>query len=190
MQDAADQVTDWFKENHTKLNGTKTKEMVITFAKDPPHIPLININGTEVERVKSTKLLRVIISDNLKWDLHVNSVCSKAGSRMQFLTRLSRSELEPKELVKYYTSIIRSVLEHVCPAWFNNIEDSGHMWELEHIQVRAMKIIFQNLSYKQALNSDGTLHSRREINNIVQLFLKSMQNNSITYYQKPPIEDN
>ncbi len=57
MQDAADQGTDWSKENHTKLNGTKTKEMVITFAKDPPHIPLININGTEVERVKSTKLL-------------------------------------------------------------------------------------------------------------------------------------
>ncbi len=34
MLDAADQVTDWSKENHTKLNGTKTKEMVITFAKD------------------------------------------------------------------------------------------------------------------------------------------------------------
>ncbi len=61
MQNAADQVTDWSKKNHTKLNGTKTKEMVITFAKDPPHIPLININSTEVERVKSTKLLGVII---------------------------------------------------------------------------------------------------------------------------------
>ncbi len=36
MQNAADQVTDWSKKNHTKLNGTKTKEMVITFAKDPP----------------------------------------------------------------------------------------------------------------------------------------------------------
>ncbi len=66
MQDAEDQVTDWSKKNHTKLNGTKTKEMVLTFAKDPPHIPLINMNGTEVERVKSTKLLGVIISDNLK----------------------------------------------------------------------------------------------------------------------------
>ncbi len=121
MQDAADQLTDWSNENHTKLNGTKTKEMIITFAKGPPHIPLININGTEVERVKSTKLLGVIISDNLKWDLHVNSVCSKAGSRMHFLNHLSRSGLEPEELVEYYTSIIRSVLENACPAWFTNI---------------------------------------------------------------------
>ncbi len=44
MLDAANQVTDWCKENHT--NDTKTKEIVITFAKDPPHNPLININGT------------------------------------------------------------------------------------------------------------------------------------------------
>ncbi len=36
-QDAADQVTDWSKENHTKLNGTKTKEMVISFAKGSSH---------------------------------------------------------------------------------------------------------------------------------------------------------
>ncbi len=102
MQGAADQVTDWSKDNHTKINGTKTKEMVITFAKDPHHIRLININGTEVERVKSTKLMGVIISDNLKSNLHVNSVCSKAGSRMHFLTRLSRSALAPEELVEYY----------------------------------------------------------------------------------------
>ncbi len=155
MQDAADQVTDWSKEIRTKLNGTKTKEMIITYAKDSPHIPLINMNGTEVERVKSTKLLGVIISDNLKWDLHVNSICSKAGSRMHFLTCLSRSGLEPEELVEYYTSVIRIVLQYACPAWFTNIKDSGHMWELEHIQVRKMKIIFQNLSYKQALTHTG-----------------------------------
>ncbi len=29
------------------------------------------------------------------------------------------------------------------------------MWELEHIQVRALKIIFQNVSYKQALTHAG-----------------------------------
>ncbi len=114
MQDSADQVTDWSKENHTKLNRTKTKEMLITFAKDPPHIPLVNINGTEVEKgeVYQDKL-GVIFSDNLKWDLHFNSVCSKASSRMHFLTRLNRSGLEPEELVEYYTSITRSVLEYV-----------------------------------------------------------------------------
>ncbi len=82
----------------------------------------------------------------------MNSVCSKAGSRMHFLTRLNRSGLVLEE---YYTSVIRIVLEYVCPSWFTNIKYSGHMLELEHIQVRAMKIIFQNLSYKQALTHTG-----------------------------------
>ncbi len=102
---------------------------------------------------------------------------------MHFLTRLSRSGLEPEELVEYYTSFIRSVLEYACPAWFTNIKDSGQMWELEHIQVRAMKIIFQNISYKQALTHIG--HRRREINCITTLYT-----DSIIYYLKPTIEDN
>ncbi len=40
MHDAADQVTDWSKENQTKLNGTKTKGNDNTFCKGPPSYSL------------------------------------------------------------------------------------------------------------------------------------------------------
>ncbi len=68
MQDASNNVVKWTEENNTRINGAKTKE----------NIPPLNINGTEIERVKSSKLLGIIISDDLKWHLHVDSVCSKA----------------------------------------------------------------------------------------------------------------
>ncbi len=99
---------------------------------------------------------------------------------MHFLTRLSRSGLEPEELVEYYTSVIRSVLEYACPAWFTNIKDSGHMWELEHIQTRAMKIIFQNLSYKQALTHTALCTVEERLTTLCTNFFKSMQNENQT----------
>ncbi len=122
--------------------------MIITFEKNPPPILTLNINGIAIERVKSSKLLGIIISDDLKWHLHVDSICSKASSRIYFLTGLRRSGMEHLKLVQYYTSVIRSVLEYACPAWFTSVKHTGHKWELELIQIRSLKIIFPELSYK------------------------------------------
>ncbi len=43
MQDASDNLVKWREENNTRINGIKTKEMIITFQKNPPPIPPINI---------------------------------------------------------------------------------------------------------------------------------------------------
>ncbi len=86
MQDASDNVVQWTEENNTRINGVKTKEMIITFQNNPPPIPPLNINGTVIERVKSSKLLRIIICDDLKWHLDVDSICSKASRHIHFLS--------------------------------------------------------------------------------------------------------
>ncbi len=136
MQVASDIVVKWTEENN-RINGVKTKEMIITFQNNPPPIPPLNMNGTVIERVKSSKLLEIIISDDLKWHLHVDSICSKASCRIHFVSRLGRSGMEHLELVQYHTSVIRSVLEYACPAWFTSVKHTGHMWELELIQIRS-----------------------------------------------------
>ncbi len=40
MQDASDSVVKWTEENNTRINGIKTKEIIITFQKNPPPILL------------------------------------------------------------------------------------------------------------------------------------------------------
>ncbi len=109
MQDASDNVVKWTEDNNTRIDGVKTKEMIISFQNNPPPIPPLNINGTVIERVKSSKFLGIIISGDLKWYLHVDSICSKASRHIHLLSRLRRSEMEHLELVQYYTSVIRSV---------------------------------------------------------------------------------
>ncbi len=154
--------------------------MMITFQKNPPAIPPLNINGTVIESVKSSKLLGIIISDDLKWNLHVDSICSKASRGINFLSRLHRSGMEHLELVQYYTSVIRSVLEYACPAWFTSVKHTGHMWELELIQIRSLKIIFPELSYKEALIQSNlcTLEVKLTKLYICSNFFNNMQNES------------
>ncbi len=84
MQDASDNVVKLTEENNTRINGVKTKEMITTIQKNPPPIPPLNINSTAIERVKSSKLLGIIISDDLKWLLHVDSICCKASRVLIF----------------------------------------------------------------------------------------------------------
>ncbi len=127
IQDASDNAVKWTKENITRINGAKTKEMIITCQTNPPPIPPLNINGTAIERIKSSKLLGIIITDDLKWHLCVDSICSKASRLIHFLTWLRRSRMEHLEIVQYYTSVIRSVLEYACPAWFTSVKHTGHM---------------------------------------------------------------
>ncbi len=62
--------------------------------------------------------------------------------------------MEHLELVQYYTSVIRSVLEYAWPAWFTSVKHTGHMWELELVQIRSLKIIFPELSYKALIQSN------------------------------------
>lgn len=182
MQDAADHVSQWTDDNHCKINAAKTKEMIISFKRSRPQIPPLTINNTVIEHVSHSKLLGVIISDDLKWDRHIDYICSKASKRLHFLTRLKRSGVEVPELLDYYRSVIRSVLEYASPAWFTNVADTspttGHMWELEHIQIRAFNIIMPHLSYEQALKESKFPTIRERLLHLCSNFFGKMKNES------------
>ena len=82
---------------------------------DPP--PQIIFNTGAIDRVTSFKLLGLIITDNSSWENHVNAVCAKAGTRPHFLKSLKRPSLTSDDLLHYYKSIIRPVIEYACPVW-------------------------------------------------------------------------
>ncbi len=54
LQEDTDNIVQWSGDNHMKINGKKTKEMVISFA------PL-NINGLDIDRVTISKLLGIYV---------------------------------------------------------------------------------------------------------------------------------
>jgi len=63
----------------------------------------------QVERVASFKLLGVYIASDLKWGQHIDTITSKAALRLYFLKQLKRSGAGQRDLLCFYTTIIRLV---------------------------------------------------------------------------------
>ena len=116
------------------------------------------MEDTTVERVTSFKLLGLWVDDNLKWNTKTNHILKKAAKRL-YLLKVLKSYGEPeKDLMAFYTSVIRSVLEYGAEVWH------GSLTGLTGIQKSALRIIYPKSTYNEALTRCGikTLESRRE----------------------------
>ena len=145
------EIHDYCIEHRMKLNPKKCKEMYVNFMKNSiTAMRPITVGNQEVERVGTYKLLGVIIRDDLKWNTHVEYVIAKAAKRLYALRLLKRAGVMPEDMLKVYTCNIRSVLEYAAEVWQDipaYLSDA-----IESIQRRALKIIFPNFSYQQALD--------------------------------------
>ncbi len=109
LQDSANDVAQWSKENDMRLNPKKTKEMLISFAREPTHVnsvPNINNDGVDIERVTQAKVLGVTVSSNLTWNAHVDNIVTKARKQVYILYQLKRAGICQCDMVKIYLSVI------------------------------------------------------------------------------------
>ncbi|KAL0168533.1 hypothetical protein M9458_036755, partial [Cirrhinus mrigala] len=119
-----EQLAVWCSLNNLELNMLKTVEMVIDFRRNPPALPPLSIMDSTVAAVETFKFLGSIISQDLKWDTHIDSIAKKAQQRLYFLRQLKKFNL-PQELLKqFYSAIIESVLCTSITVWFGSATKS------------------------------------------------------------------
>ena len=114
LQQAVDFISTWSEDNRLQLNPSKCKEMQSCFKRSPPTHPPVELHGFVFERVNSAKVLGVTISDDFKWNDYIFNITSKAAKRLYFLRQLKRAGICASDLVLFYCSTIRSVLEYAC----------------------------------------------------------------------------
>jgi len=120
MQHELDELNSWSQTNFMNINTKKTKEMLLgTIVKNPP--PALQLNGQTLERVKTYKLLGLHVTDSLKWNVHVSSICSKAAQRLHFLKQLKRAAMSYEDLLYYYQSVVIPVVEYACVVWHTSL---------------------------------------------------------------------
>ena len=145
-----------------RLNEKKCKDMVINFLKyQPTVITPIQLNSIVIDRVSSYKLLGVIITNDLSWNEHCDSIHKKATKRLFVLRTLKRVGLGTNDLVLVYCSIVRSIVEYASPV---RAAIPLYLDELiESLQRKALKIIFGRVDYTEALVLAGleSLSDRR-----------------------------
>jgi hypothetical protein len=112
------QIENWSLENSLDFNTSKCKYMVISRKRNPtiPAFPLL-LNDTPVERVECFKYLGLLLSSDLSWTMHTDSVCKKAKKILGLLYRRYYSYVDGDALRQMYISLVRPHLEYGCVIW-------------------------------------------------------------------------
>ncbi len=107
------------------------------------------MNST-VTAVESFRFLGTTISQDLKWDNHIDSIVRKAQQRLYFLRQLRKFNL-PQELLKqFYSTIIESVLCTSITVWFSSATKSD-LRRLRRVVRTAERIVGTTLPTLQEL---------------------------------------
>ena len=164
--------------------------MLLCFSKSTILPPEIVINGEQIGRVDFSKLLGIIASDDLKWQRHVDMIYSKASRKIYGLIMLAKAGVSQSDLLEVYTGRIRPLVEYACQLWHPGLTKEQSSC-LESIQKRALRIIYKDTEYAQALELSKlpTLHDRR-IEMCRKLFVQIQDKNHRLNKLLPPKKEN
>ena len=96
------------------------------------------LNNHILQEVQDNPYLGLQISNDLKWNIHINNTCKKANATLGFLRRNLRNV--PQECRKTaYIALVRSIMEYGATIW--NPYQKGDIDKLERIQSRAIRFI-------------------------------------------------
>ncbi|KAI4898460.1 hypothetical protein NFI96_011945, partial [Prochilodus magdalenae] len=112
---------DWCLQNHLQINVGKTKELVVDFrrCRHPPQ--LVNIRGTDIERVDSYKYLGVHLNNKLDWSVNTTALHKKGQSRLYLLRRLRSLGVQGALLRTFFDTVVASAIFYGVVCWGSSI---------------------------------------------------------------------
>ena len=129
-----------------KVNCEKSKYMLFNFTRNHQFSTRLNIDGSNLERIKNTKLLGTVVSEDLSWTENTKNLVKKANTRLELLRKVASFNPPVQDLKDIYILFVRSILEQSAPVWHSGLTDEDTT-NLERVQKSAIKIILRN-SYK------------------------------------------
>ncbi len=133
-----EQLAVWCSLNNLEINTLKTVEMIVDFRRNPPALPPLTIMDSTVAAVESFRFLGTTISQDLKWDNHIDSIVKKAQQRLYFLRQLRKFKpaTGAAETVLLCHHRVCPVFIYNCLVWFSyqnrhqkTTTDSQDCWE-------------------------------------------------------------
>ena len=68
-------------------------------------VPILIIDGNEIDNVQYAQLLGVTLSSDLTWNKYVENIVVKAGKRVYMLYQLKRAGMGQHDLVTIYVRL-------------------------------------------------------------------------------------
>ena len=102
-------IESWSISNFLAFNTSKCKCMVIS-RKPTPKLPhnQLQLLGMPLQMVDSYKYLGLLLSSNMSWSPHIESICSKARQILGLLYRRFYDSTDPSMIKQLYLSMVRA----------------------------------------------------------------------------------
>ena len=119
LQSDLDIVTSWFSSNRLSVNPFKSKYMFFSLRRQSSFdsLPPLLLSTVPFVRVYSFKYLGLILSCNLSWSSHINSVIKRAKRLVSLIYRQFYSLSSSQTLLSLYITIVRPILEYGSAIW-------------------------------------------------------------------------
>ena len=124
---------------------------VLTISRKPNPIKYnYSLHGHTLESVESAKYLGCLISSDLCWTKHVNSICGKANKTLGFLRRnLNIGSTTVKQ--NAYNSLVRPIVEYASTVWDPYTQKDIHT--LEMVQRRGARYVCNRQGNRSSVDS-------------------------------------
>ena len=125
MNNDLEMINDWSKQWTVKFSPAKSKQLIVTSKPARINYAELQLDGTEIKRVKTHSHLGMIFTEKFSWESHIRDRVLKTAPTLNTLVRCSR--IIPR-IVKenIYKTLIRPVLEYGstiydnCPLYVSN----------------------------------------------------------------------
>ena len=84
LQEDLEDLATWENKWHIEFHANKCVVLTVSGKKAPVHADY-KLHDQTLTRVQSAKYLGVTLTDDLKWDQHMNNICDKANRTIGFL---------------------------------------------------------------------------------------------------------
>ena len=123
----------------------------------------------------------LLLTSDLKWSCHIESICSKARKILGLIYRRFCEHAEPSALLQLYMSLVRPHLEYGCHIWDPHLQKDKVM--LENVQKFGLRICARqwDLGYNELLSNfhAPTLQDRRLYHKLCNMY--KIVNNLISF---------
>ena len=153
LEGAAESAIIWFKNNGMKLNSDKCHLLVCGHKYE--HM-ICSIDDTKVIESHIVKLLGITIDSELKFNHHINSICKKASSKLNALSR--QCAILPFYNRKMLMQAFFSSQFAYCPLVWMFCSRKMNT-KINRLHFRALRIVPQDetSTFEELLHKDGSI---------------------------------